>query len=361
MQNIGIIGYGKMGIIRRGLFDDTPDCQVVAICDTAKPVNIDLPFSSDPMALINNPSIDSICICTPNFMIKDLVVNSLNAGKHVFAEKPPGVSVEEVSEMREALEQTPGLTLKFGFNHRYHDAVMEAKKRIDTEDFGKILWMRGRYGKSVGPDFSKSSRADKKLSGGGILLDQGIHMLDLFLHFCGGFNEVKSFCSKQYWNMDIEDNVFAMFRNEKGQTASLHSTMTQWRHLFSMEIFLERGYMVINGILSESGAYKHNGGEELTIALNRSEAPAAEHTEEERLNFKEDRSFEREIEEFTECCRTGSQPQFGSIDDAERLMKLIELTYNNDDVSSGKPEGTSETQMGVISCDRSEIPMKRDS
>src|SRR5690606_1222943 len=108
-------------------------------------------------------------------------------------------------------------------------------------------------------------RAKKDLAGGGILLDQGIHMLDLFLYLGGSFDQVHAFVSNLYWKLEgIEDNVFAIMKNSRsGMVASLHSTMTQWRHLFSLEIFLESGYMVLNGLKTSSGTY---GEEVLTIA-----------------------------------------------------------------------------------------------
>jgi 1,5-anhydro-D-fructose reductase (1,5-anhydro-D-mannitol-forming) len=344
MRRVGVIGSaGKMGIIRLNLFAQLHDCKVVALCDTHNSDSSGLPFSNDPFDVIRNPNVDAVCICTPNYMIKDLVVAALDQKKHVFCEKPPGVSLSEVAEMKAALARNPGLKLKFGFNHRYHDAIMEAKKSIDTGDFGKILWMRGRYGKSVDDNFQKSWRAKKELAGGGILLDQGIHMLDLFLHFCGNFEEVGACCDKQYWGLDIEDNVFAILRNSKGQTASLHSTMTQWRHLFSLEIFLERGYMVINGILSASGAYKHNGGEELTIALNRTPAPQAAHTREQKFNFKNDFSFKKEVDEFINCIRNDLPVRVGNINDAETLMALVEKIYASDIAVKNPKSGASTT------------------
>lgn len=329
MLKIGLIGYGKMGKIRREILDNLPNCEVIAVCES-NDISIDLPVTKEPLELIKNPDINAILVSTPNFLIKDLVVESLKHGKHIFAEKPPGISLAQVKEMQEVSAQYPHLKVKFGFNHRYHDAIMEAKKHIDTGEYGKILWMRGRYGKSVDEDFAETWRANKNLSGGGILMDQGIHMLDLFLMFAGEFNEVKSFCSSDYWNMGIEDNVFAMFRNKKGQTASLHSTMTQWRHLFSLEIFLEKGYMVVNGILSSTKAYTKNGFEELTIAKNRAEAPVAKHDQEEKFSYDTDYSFNREMDEFTQCIFKDEEIKIGTLNDAEKLMSLIEEIYKDD-------------------------------
>jgi 1,5-anhydro-D-fructose reductase (1,5-anhydro-D-mannitol-forming) len=92
-------------------------------------------------------------VCTPNHVISELVVRSLDAGKHVFAEKPPGVSTAEVQEMMAAEQRNPGQKLMFGFNHRYHDSILEAKRHMDSGEYGRILWMRGRYGKSVDERF----------------------------------------------------------------------------------------------------------------------------------------------------------------------------------------------------------------
>jgi len=100
--------------------------------------------------------------------------------KHIFAEKPPGRSLAEVKLMADTLKRSVGKKLMFGFNHRHHESMITAKSLIDSGEYGKILWLRGRYGKSVDETFFSSWRSKKDLAGGGIFLDQGIHMLDLF-------------------------------------------------------------------------------------------------------------------------------------------------------------------------------------
>ena len=324
-MRIGIAGFGKMGRIRKRLLDERDDCAVTWLCD-AHPMAVDCEFTTDPFRLVRESSIDAVFVCTPNYLTKDLVVAALDHGKHVFSEKPPGTSVAEVLEMAAAEERNPRSKLKFGFNHRYHGSVIEAKNRIEAGDYGRILWMRGRYGKSVDRDFLHDWRSKRKFAGGGILLDQGIHMLDLFLHFCDDFDEVKSFSSNLYWKLDVEDNVFALLRNSRGQVASLHSTMTQWRHLFALEIFLERGYMVVNGILSSSGKY---GKEELTIALNRAAAPEARHTREEKYIYEIDSSWADEIDEFIGAIRKDAPISIGTTADALKLMRIIERIYQD--------------------------------
>jgi predicted dehydrogenase len=252
------------------------------------------------------------------------VIASLEAGKHVFCEKPPGINLPEVLAMKEAMEKS-GCKLMFGFNHRHHQSIIKAKDVVDSGQFGEILWMRGRYGKSVPEDFFEDWRSQNKLAGGGIFLDQGIHMLDLFMHLVGKFEEVKSFVSNLYWKGDVEDNVFALFKNNKGQLASLHSTMTQWRHLFSLEIFLEHGYIALNGLKTSSDSY---GKEKLTLAMNRTEAPAATWTDEEQHTFSTDDSWERELTIFCDAILEDRPIDTCGVEDAIQLMEMVDKVYS---------------------------------
>ena len=214
----------------------------------------------------------------------------------------------------------------YGFNHRHHDSIIKAKELVDSGAYGRILWMRGRYGKSVDQSFYSDWRSKRELAGGGIMMDQGIHMLDLFLMMAGDFEEVQAFVSNLYWKLDVEDNVFATFRNKNGLVASLHSTMTQWRHLFSFEIFLERGYIVINGLLTDSGAY---GEEEMTIAKNRTTAPAATWSDDERFCYSVNNSWRYEIESFFDAIELDRPVCVGTSQDALKLMRLMDKIYED--------------------------------
>jgi predicted dehydrogenase len=248
----------------------------------------------------------------------------LNKGKHVFCEKPPGRNLKETELMIEAEKGNSKCKLMFGFNHRHHESLIHAKEVINSGRLGKILWMRGRYGKSVQEGFCNSWRAKKELAGGGIFLDQGIHMLDLFLMMVEDFDEVKSYVSNLYWDLDIEDNVFAIFKNRKGQVASLHSTMTQWRHLFSFEIFLEKGHVVINGLLTTSGSY---GQEELSIAEIFKEGPSASWDKEEKRKYNINTSWDNEIKMFFKAIQKNTAIPVGNSDDAYKLMCLVDKVY----------------------------------
>jgi len=324
MIKVGIIGYGKMGKIRHSATDAIKGVQVISAYDSANiEAYIDIAETSDQ--IINNSEIDAIFICTPNYLNKPLTIQSLKAGKHVFCEKPPAFTAKDVDEIQ-VVEKEANKVLMYGFNHRHHDSIKKMKKLIDEREFGKVLWMRGRYGKSVDEKYYDNWRAKRKYAGGGILIDQGIHMIDLFLHLGGDFDTVHASVSNLYWNLNVEDNVFATLENsETGLAASLHSTMTQWRHLFSLEVFLEKGYLILNGLKTSSNSY---GNEILTITKNRSDAPAATWEDEENITFHNDKSWESELNEFFNSVKKNIKVKTGNSSDALKLMKIVDKIYS---------------------------------
>ena len=313
-----------MGQIRHQVISAFEDVQVQSIYDP-EIVDTEIEKAQNSDQIIENPEIDAVFTCTPNYLNKPLTIQSLKAGKHVFCEKPPGFTAKDIEEIR-AVEKESGKVLMYGFNHRHHASIKYMKKLVDDKEFGKILWMRGRYGKSVDETFYDNWRAKKELAGGGILIDQGIHMLDLFLHLGGNFDNVHASVSNLYWNLSVEDNVFATLENTKtGLAASLHSTMTQWRHLVSLEVFLEKGYLVLNGLKTSSNAY---GEEILTIAKNRSTAPAATWKDEKNITYHTDESWESELTEFFSAIKSNREVKLGNSSDALKLMKIIDKIYS---------------------------------
>jgi len=324
MINVGIIGYGKMGKIRHQVISAMENVQVVSVYD---PLSIDTEINKahNSDQIIENQEIDAIYICTPNYLNKPLTIQSLQAGKHVFCEKPPAFTAKDVEEIR-TVEKESGKVLMYGFNHRHHGSIKQMKKLVDEKTFGKVLWMRGRYGKSVDKTYYNNWRAKRKFAGGGILIDQGIHMLDLFLFFGGDFDKIYASVSNLYWKLNVEDNVFATLENTKtGMAAALHSTMTQWRHLFSLEVFLENGYLVLNGLKTSSNTY---GNEILTIAKNRSVAPAATWEDEENITYHTDESWKSEADDFFSAIQSNRNVLMGNSSDALKLMKIIDKIYS---------------------------------
>ena len=324
----GIIGYGTMGKIRHQAINEVGIAEVVAISEPAIVHEVISIPNLSHQEILHHPDIDIIVICTPNFLNKKLTIEALNAGKHVFCEKPPAFTGEDVREIQLA-EEKNGKKLMYGFNHRHHDSIIRMKELTDGGEYGKVLWSRGRYGKSVTDDYFNQWRAKKELAGGGILMDQGIHMLDLFLYLSGDYDIVKAEISNLYWKMDVEDNAFVILKDSTtGKVASLHSTMSQWRHLFSLEVFLEKGYMVLNGLITSTMSY---GEEVLSIARNRSTAPAATWKDEVSTTYNINNSWRYEMEHFFNAIEKDIPVEIGNSSDALKLMTIIDKIYEQKD------------------------------
>ena len=325
MIKCGIIGFGKMGKTRALAIEQSGKGEVVSVYDTCEIKNCGYTVVENEAEIINDPTIDAVFVCTPNYRIVPLCKEALAAGKHVFSEKPPAFNAAEVEAVR-ALEASSGKKLMYGFNHRHHGSIKKMKEIVDSGEMGKILWMRGRYGKEVGEDYFKGWRADPKLAGGGIMLDQGIHMLDLFLHLAGEFDEIHSLVSSLFWKTEgLEDNVFAIMRNNtSGVCASLHSTMTQWRYLFSLEVFLEKGALVLNGLKTSSGVY---GDEDLAIKYNSENREQGQFESEQHIVYHNDTSWVEEIKQFFGAIEKNQPIVLGNSYDALQLMQAMDRIY----------------------------------
>jgi len=326
--NVGIAGYGIVGKRRRQFIDQHPNLRTIALCDQ----NFKEPGEMSDVVrcytnykqLLEEP-LDILFVSLPNYMAADVTIAGLECGLHVFCEKPPGRSVSDIERVIEVEKRHPDLLLKYGFNHRYHDSVRKAMHIIKSGELGEIVNMRGVYGKSKIIPFSGGWRAERSKAGGGILLDQGIHMVDLMCLFCGEFTDVKSFVSNSYWNHDVEDNAYALMRDKKGRVAMLHSSATQWQHLFSLNISLTEGFLELQGILTGTKSY----GEEKLLIGRRTESDTGTARKEE-ITYLEDNSWRDEVYEFADAIVNGNDIECGTSKDALSTMKLVYRIYNAD-------------------------------
>jgi len=315
-MKIGIIGYGKIGKIRHEVCKQLIPNAEYMIYDPNEETNC-----KSSQEVIDKT--DHVFICTPNFLTSDLTIKCLMAGKNIFCEKPPALNYDELLEVNYAYSKNRNLTLLYGFNHRQYDSIQKMKEFIDSQETGKILWMRGRYGKAMGDPNTTGWRADPKKCGGGILLDQGIHMLDLMNWFGGDFDTVQSVITNNLWGIEgIEDNAFLnLYNSSDNISASLHSTMIEWRHIFSLEIVLERGYVALNGLKTPSGSY---GKEELTICKDKHFD--SDTSTKETIEFKNNDTWYKEVQLFFDSILSGKNKT--NIEDALEVMRLIKEAYN---------------------------------
>lgn len=319
-MKVGLIGYGRFAKLREVCLvnSDVLDVEVVGYFDPYCTDKILIRFSAIEALL---EKVDAVIISVPPRFAPGYVQLSLAAGKNVFCEKPAAVSSDNLREIDESLAQ--GKVLAYGFNHRVHSSVIKMKQVIDGKKLGHILWMRGRYGKEVDDSFPNTWRCNKDLNGGGILIDQGIHMVDLMVHLSGGFDGAQAVLSSSYLNIpEVEDNGFiTLYSTSQKISASIHTTLTQWRYLFSLEVFLENGSIVLNGLRTKSGNY---GDEILTIKPNSRNEKKISFIEE---TFTENTSWQREIDAFLLSCHTGINYPYARFGDAQRTTALIDLIY----------------------------------
>jgi len=325
---VAIAGYGSTGKIRRRFVDAHPQMRTVAYCDQTLEAGVD----SDGVRrfrtfedLLAETEADALFVCLWNDIAPAATIAGLERGLHVFCEKPPGRTVEDVEAVREVERRSPGLKLKYGFNHRYHESVRDALRIVRSGELGPVLDLNGVYGKSKMIRFDQDWRTRRDVAGGGILLDQGIHMVDMMRLFGGEFTHIDAHVSNAVWLHDVEDNAWALMRTDDGIVAFLHSSATQWRHRFRLEITLAEGALVLAGILSSTRSY---GAETLTVVY-RSDDDRGD-PREVTTRYNEDNSWRDEVADFARAILADKPIRDGSSGEALKTMQLVYDIYRAD-------------------------------
>jgi predicted dehydrogenase len=327
---VGIAGYGVVGKRRRLCVDNHPDMTMVAVCDRMFDgdgvFDDGLRYYTDYHKLLQE-ELDVLIVCLTNEIAPEVTIAGLEKGLHVFCEKPPGRDVTDIEKVIVCENKHPNLKLMYGFNHRYHESVQEAQQIIQSGELGKIINLRGVYGKSKLITFNQPDwRTRRDIAGGGVLLDQGIHMVDLMRLFAGEFLDVHSFISNGQWGYDVEDNAYALMKTEQGVVGMLNSSATQWRHRFNLDINLEKGSLILGGILSGSKSY---GAETLSVVYADPDNDNGD-PREQVTRYNKDPSWAEEIRVFADCILANKPVTSGSSDDALQTMKLVYRIYYAD-------------------------------
>lgn len=271
----------------------------------------------DWQELVCLTEVDIVIIATFNNSLAAITRAAVESGKHVLVEKPAARSTRELGPVMAAAEKK-GIKVHVGFNHRYHRALRKAKEIVDSGHLGELMFIRARYGHGARIGYDKEWRANPDLAGGGELIDQGPHLIDLSRWFLGEFEEVRGFSHTYYWNMPLEDNGFMMLKTAKQQVAFLHVSCTEWKNLFSMEIYGHEGKLEIFGL---GGSY---GVERLTHYKMLPQMGPPETTTWEYPT--EDDSWAVEIAEFYDDIRLNRTPMAG-LKDAYEALKVVEKIY----------------------------------
>lgn len=324
---IGVAGYGVVGKRRKICVDLHPELEVAAVCDKSFGENGVFPdgiyYYQTYQELLTH-KLDALIVCMTNDINSEATIAGLKKGLHVFCEKPPGRKLSDLAKVISVEKSVPDICLMYGFNHRYHESIRDALEIVRNKSLGKIINLRGVYGKSKVVTFNQSDwRTKRDIAGGGVLLDQGIHMVDLMRLFSGEFTEVKSFVSNSHWHYDVEDNAYALMKTHDGVVAMLHSSATQWKHRFQLDITLERGALCLAGLLTGSKSY---GAETLTVTSVNQIGDDVD-LKETVTYYDNDRSWELEINAFADCILQKKSADHGSSRDAFNTMRLVYQIY----------------------------------
>jgi predicted dehydrogenase len=331
MLRVAIAGYGTVGKIRHQCIDGYPDAQVVAVADSnlnTGQISEGIWGFTDSHVMLETVKPDVLFIALPNYLSGKLTIDALQHGSHVFCEKPPARNLIELNKVLEAEIRNPGLHLTYGFNHRFHPSVKMALELVESGQLGDLIDMRGVYGKSAIIRYNSSEwRCQRDLAGGGILLDQGIHMVDMMRLMAGDFEEIHSFVSNSHWRHDVEDNAYAIMRTGAGVVAMIHSSATQWRHRFQLDITLTKGSITLTGILSSTRSY---GAETITVATSTPDLLGEPN--EVTTRFSSDTSWQEETSDFLHSVHSGINPTSSSSQHALKTMEVVYAIYDADPV-----------------------------
>jgi predicted dehydrogenase len=318
---VGIIGCGLIGRKRAQALGSA---RLVACADLLRSraealahTVANASASSDWRSLLDRRDVDIVIVAVSNNGLAGITLACVEAGKHVLVEKPAArIAGELVPVIKRANESN--IQVRVGFNHRYHPALRKARELYDDGQLGDLMFVRGRYGHGGRVGYEKEWRADPLISGGGELLDQGVHLIDLARWFMGEFTDIDGFAHTYFWNMPVDDNAFMLLKTAERQAAFLHVSCTEWKNLFSFEIYGRDAKLSIEGL---GGSY---GAERLAFYRMLPEMGPPETIIWEYPMA--DTSWHFEFAEFLEDIRLGRKPSAG-LTDAYAALKVVEKIY----------------------------------
>ncbi len=266
---------------------------------------------------VGREDVSVVVIATPHDSLAEITTAAIEAGKHVLVEKPAARHVDELRPLPGRADRK-GVLVRVGFNHRYHRAFCQARQIVDSGALGPLMFLRARYGHGGRIGYDKEWRARPELSGGGELIDQGAHLIDLARWFLGDFAEVEGYAHTYFWNMPVDDNAFLLLKTAQKQVAFLHASCTEWKNTFSFELYGRDGKLHIDGL---GGSY---GVERLAYYKMLPEMGPPETTIWEYPTA--DNSWDVEMAEFLEDIRLGRKPAAG-LQDAVAALDIVDKIY----------------------------------
>lgn len=321
-MNIAIVGAGLIGNKRSHFLP--PEVKLVMVCDTDKERasllanQFGAKISGNWREVVSDPQVDAVIISTTNNILSTIAQKAIGHGKHVLIEKPGSRDLKDLKKIYIAWEKKP-VVVMFGYNHRFHPSIIKAKELVDSKEFGPVLFIRARYGHGARIGYENEWRFVPKISGGGELLDQGSHLIDLTNFFVGPMTDAQGVIKSLFWPAKLEDSAFLILSNNLNQIAHLSATCVEWKNIFVFEIMLKTAKLQINGL------GRSYGPEILTIYKMKPEMGPPEVIEYD-LTETEDLSWQRETEEFFNRIKAKNYSGKG-IEDARYVLSTIDTIY----------------------------------
>lgn len=273
------------------------------------------------LEIIKNKEIDAAIIAIPHKYLALASRDFLNADKHVLSEKPCGVNTDEIRELSDLVKKKK-LCYMAGFNHRFHEGFILARKLFLEGKIGNIQFIRVVYGFGGRPEMQKEWRFDKNVAGGGELIDQGVHMIDMAQSFIGEIKEVKGFAENLYWQGAVDDNAFMLLKSETGQVASIHVSWSNWKPVHQFEVFGTKGYITVSGL-----GRKYGDGEKVILGVRDETYSWYPKEEVFECNPDAEMSLAREAQEFVSAIMEKREP-IPNAEAALKTMEVVEKIYN---------------------------------
>ncbi len=270
-------------------------------------------------ALLERSGADIVIVATTNASLAQVAARAVAAGKHILVEKPAGISVGEIDRLQ-ALARERRVAVKVGFNHRFHPALLETRRLVDDGKLGPLMFMRARYGHGGRLGYESEWRARPELSGGGELIDQGVHLLDLVHWFFGPLPLRSALVTTSFWDMPVDDNAVLTLADggARARWATFHVSCSEWKNTFSLELYGRTGKVLVQGL---GGSY---GKETLTYyrMLPQMGPPEMEVREFEGA----DRSWGLDLQNLVDHVTSGT-PLLGDLDSARYAMAIVRDAY----------------------------------
>ena len=272
---------------------------------------------TDYAVALADPRVTAVIVSTLNASLAPIALAAVRASKHVLVEKPGALNAAQLRTVRDAAQKT-GARVRLGYNHRFHPGLRKARELVDSGVMGPLMFLRARYGHGGRKGYDREWRADPALSGGGELIDQGVHLIDLAGWFLGEFPTVEGHATTSYWDMKVDDNAFLSLRTAAGQTAWLHVSCSEWKNLFSLELYGRDAKIAIDGL------GRSYGPEKLTFYQMLPQMGPPETTV---FGFPgADDSWAVETRAFTDDIRLNREPVPG-LTEAIRTLEIVETVY----------------------------------